>query len=156
MWVLNRGMFVLLAASMGCGGDDGGGGTATDGTTAPGLSTRTRKRARVGLYRIELFDMDQEYGAFVTRFGRAAAGSDATYSFAFPLQATSGQCDSGPIPASTMDPATNWGEIANPTLRDVTARVLVKNSSGQIVYNNVRLIKSFSPRAHLSKRISRT
>lgn len=95
----------------------------------------------VGTYQVILFDTELPYGAFLTRYSPSSAGR---FNFAFPLTPQEGSCDSGPLPASTMDPAINWGEIANPARNPVQVRVEVRNQLGALLLDEVRLIGGFS------------
>ncbi len=83
---------------------------------------------RVGLYRINPADASAPYGAYVTRY--SVIGPDR-YNFAFPVFARGGLCEPGPIPASTMDPAMNWGEIANPTDAPISTLVEIRDALGR-------------------------
>ncbi|MCB0322475.1 MAG: right-handed parallel beta-helix repeat-containing protein [Bdellovibrionales bacterium] len=108
----------------------------------------------VGMYRIVLFDDEQPYGAFLTRYSQA---DDGSFTFAFPLQARSGSCEPTLLPISTMDPATNWGELANPGLREVRARITIRGADGRELHSESRTLKSFAQEhlyinAHLGER----
>lgn len=95
----------------------------------------------VGMYRITMFDSNADYGAFLTRYSTDGSG----FNFAFPLLAKRGSCDSGPIPASTMDPATNWGEVANPsTVNPVEVVIEVRNAAGQLLHTELRNVKRYA------------
>jgi hypothetical protein len=96
---------------------------------------------RVGLYRILPVSSDAPYIAFVTRFGKTAL---ETYNFAFPLLAQAGSCDPGPVPASTMDPAHNWAELANPSAVAIWANVELRDANGELRYQDNILLE---PRA---------
>ena len=63
----------------------------------------------VGMYKIVPDDLGSPYGAFLTRY----KFSSDRFLFAFPLQATNGACSDELVSASTMNPATNWAEVAN-------------------------------------------
>ena len=95
----------------------------------------------VGLYQVTLFDDSQPYGAFLTRYSQT--GPD-TFNFAFPLFSGQGACDSGPVPASTMDPAINWGEVANPNTVAVPVEIEVRDSVGSLLHSEVRTIAALS------------
>jgi hypothetical protein len=84
----------------------------------------------VGIYRVIPTNSSSEYGAFLTRFGRA---SDGEFNFSFALLASAGTCDSGPVPASTMGPALNWGEIANPSTSKATVSVEVYSRNATLL-----------------------
>lgn len=66
---------------------------------------------QAGIYRLIANDPTQPYSAFVTRFNPEDGGR---FSFAFPTLARKPTCEPLTLPASTMDPAFNWAEIANP------------------------------------------
>lgn len=84
---------------------------------------------QIGLYRIVPATANAPYGAFVTRY---SALGDGRFSFAFPTQAQSGECDPGAVPASTMDPAINWGEIANSSDAPVQTDVEIRDGFGAV------------------------
>jgi hypothetical protein len=88
---------------------------------------------RVGLYRIIPASPNAPYSAFLTRY--SSIGPD-TFNFAFPVSAQAGSCDPGPIPASTMDPAMNWGEIANPTDAYLPVSIEIRDASGALRYSD--------------------
>ncbi len=98
---------------------------------------------KVGLYEILLFDLDAPYGAFLTRYSESSPG---VFRFAFPLTAQAGTCDSGLMPASTMDPATNWAEIANPTLRPIVMRFELRDSAGTLLHSQVEGLSPYTQR----------
>ena len=91
----------------------------------------------VGLYEIIPNESTSEYGAFLNRYSADASG---TFQFAFSLLALPGSCDPGPIPASTMDPATNWGEIANPRATPLDVAIEVRNPNGVLLFEEERTI----------------
>ncbi len=95
---------------------------------------------KVGLYRIIPTDLVQPYEAFLTRFSQ----KEGQFNFAFPLRATSGSCKPGPITASTMGAAFNWGEVANPTDSSVKTNITIRDSAGFVVYD---AIKTLAPRS---------
>ena len=95
----------------------------------------------VGLYRILPENQSQQYGAFLTRYARK---DGASFSFAFPLFALPGTCDPGPIHVSTMDPATNWIEIANPSPVPVSAALEMLEPDGVALYEDTLTISPFS------------
>lgn len=99
------------------------------------------KGERVGLYRILPNDLEQPYGAFVTRYSRTTL---TEFNFAFPLYPIPGSCDSGPIPASTMDPAINWGEIANSHSNSIEALIEVRSANGGLLHKERRTIEPYS------------
>ncbi len=83
----------------------------------------------VGLYRIIPENSGASYGAFLTRYGQ----DGSKFNFAFPLLALGGNCDPGPVPAHTMNPATNWGEIANLSAIPVTVLVEIRDQAGTLL-----------------------
>ncbi len=93
----------------------------------------------VGLYRITPQNPTQTYGAFLTRYGTRAG----EFNFAFPLRPSTGACIDAPVPASTMDPAINWGELANVSDTNLTTRVTVRDISGAIVEERSAIIPPF-------------
>lgn len=95
----------------------------------------------VGTYRIVPADETLSYGAFMTRFSQDIYGD---FKFAFPLLASKGSCSPGPIPASTMDPAINWGEVSNPTSQAIDARIQIIDRYGEKLYDQVTTIKAFA------------
>ncbi|MCB0359614.1 MAG: hypothetical protein KDD44_08250, partial [Bdellovibrionales bacterium] len=92
---------------------------------------------QIGLYTIQPSSITAPYSAFITRFRQDSA---STFSFAFPLTALGGSCSPEPVLASTFGPATNWGEIANPTSETVNARIEVRNSSGTLLHQELRVL----------------
>ncbi len=105
----------------------------------------------VGIYRIVPDNDSQSYGAFLTRYGRRDA---QTFAFAFPLMAAQGACDLGSLPASTMDPATNWGEIANPTDSPINTEIKVWDVHGNLLHEETRVIEPRSQyHLHLNSHI---
>lgn len=95
----------------------------------------------VGLYLIVPDDNSAPYGAFLMRYGPKPGGG---FRFAFPLSALHGSCDSGAVPVSTMDPAVNWGEIANPTSQDQLVDIQVRDAVGAVKYSGQGNIPAFS------------
>jgi hypothetical protein len=87
----------------------------------------------VGLYRIVPDNLTQPYSAFVTRYGSPKNGA---FTFAFPLYAMEGTCQKTTLPISTMDPAYNWFEIANPTSAPITVEVNIRDSSGTLKHTS--------------------
>lgn len=94
---------------------------------------------QLGLYKITPTQMDQDYAASLVRYSKSTNNS---YTFAFPVHAGAGLCDSGHIPASTMDPAINWGEIAN--LDSSSTRVLLEifDASGTLLHEEQKEIEA--------------
>lgn len=84
----------------------------------------------VGMYTVEPKDLEQPYQAFISRYSRK---SDTEFNFGFVLLAQPGQDDSGPVPASTMGPALNWGEIVNPGSSAVEAVVVVYSRENELL-----------------------
>ena len=80
----------------------------------------------VGMYKIIPDDLDAPYGAFLTRYKL----SNNRFLFAFPLQASAGTCSDELVSASTMNPASNWAEVANFSSEKKTFVVTVYNSAG--------------------------
>lgn len=96
----------------------------------------------VGIYRIIPDSSTQPYGAFVVRY--SYQDSENRHNYAFPLLAQRGLCDTGPVSASTMDPAANWAEIANVSASSVTAALEVVNQDGRVVGNETITLAPFS------------
>ncbi len=94
----------------------------------------------VGLFRLVPRDLNQAYEGFLTRFSE----SGGEFNFAFPLRATPGGCIPGPVPASTMGDAFNWGEVANPTTSPIKTNIVIRNANGEIVHQET---KSIPPRS---------
>lgn len=94
-----------------------------------------------GLYRIVPDDPSLAYGAFLTRY---ASNGQSGFRFAIALTATPGLCDSGPIPTSTMNPANNWIEIANPTNHAVKATLKFSDAQGGSLFETERVLKAHS------------
>ena len=95
-----------------------------------------------GLYRIRPTNNAQQYRAFITRYSHRTLGGG--FKFAFPLLATRGSCTPLPVVASTMDPATNWLEIANPTEQAVPVAVEIREQTGALRLSQILLIQPFS------------
>ncbi|MCB0323257.1 MAG: IPT/TIG domain-containing protein [Bdellovibrionales bacterium] len=95
----------------------------------------------VGMYRIVPEHANSTYTAFLSRY---AATLDGSYRYALSLMSSEGSCDPGPIPASTMDPATNWGEIANPGPEPLAVHIEVRDQSSQLLRSEVRTLAAFS------------
>ncbi|MCB0323274.1 MAG: DUF1996 domain-containing protein [Bdellovibrionales bacterium] len=96
----------------------------------------------VGLYTITPTDSSKPYYAYLVRYGIGTG----RFNFAFPLIARSAVCDSGLVPASTMDPATNWAEIANPYSTPVAVKVDVYAASGRLVKSISDTVQPFAQR----------
>ncbi|MCB0325060.1 MAG: hypothetical protein KDD69_15860 [Bdellovibrionales bacterium] len=99
----------------------------------------------VGLYRIVPADPAAEYGAFLARYSPNASGS---FDFAFPLPSRQGSCNLGPLPASTMDPATNWAEVANTGSLPLPVEIEVRDRNGAVLYLQERMLSPYA-QAHL-------
>jgi len=84
----------------------------------------------LGLYRIIPSDPQSKYGAFITRYALDNAGR---FKFAFPVFAEQGGCNVS-VPASTMDPAINWGEIANAGDTDLPVLIEIRDPFGNVKY----------------------
>jgi len=95
----------------------------------------------VGLYKIIPQSPEMQYNSFLVRFKQRL---DGTYAFAFPLLPARGTCAPPPIPASTMGPAINWGEIANPTSVSVPITISVKDRNGVEVFSEQRVLEPHS------------
>lgn len=95
----------------------------------------------VGIYKIVPDDLAAPYGAYLARYQQEAPG---VFSFAFVLFPSSGDLDSGSLSASTMDPATNWGEIANPNPEPVTVRAEIRNRDSALLYEEIIALEPFS------------
>ncbi len=83
-----------------------------------------------GMYRIVPADSQAAYGAFITRY---AFDDFNRFKFAFPVFAQPGGCNVT-VPASTMDPAINWGEIANAGDSDLPVLVEIRDPFGNVKY----------------------
>ncbi|MCB0324390.1 MAG: PQQ-dependent sugar dehydrogenase [Bdellovibrionales bacterium] len=84
----------------------------------------------VGLYVIEPEGSTAPFGALLTRY---AAQDNDVYDFAFPLLAQPPSCRDRVLPLSTMDPATNWVELANPGAASVDTSVEFYDQSGTLL-----------------------
>lgn len=95
----------------------------------------------VGTYKIIPDDISQNYGAFLIRY---AQNDQQGYDFAIPLLALYGGCYPGPVPASTMNPATNWGEVSNlmPWPQDVLIQIM--DRFGTELFRETRTIPAHS------------
>ncbi|MCB0325837.1 MAG: hypothetical protein KDD69_19800, partial [Bdellovibrionales bacterium] len=83
----------------------------------------------VGIYRIVPDSGTYPYSAFLSRYNQSPDGG---FRSAFFLESVSGSCSPETLPASTMDPATNWGEIANISSETAVVDVLVRDQSGVV------------------------
>ncbi len=83
----------------------------------------------VGVYRFVPSNLSQEYLSFLIRYSARGAG----FNFAFPLLASTGNCSSESVFASTMNPATNWAEIANLGSSAATVDFEGRNSAGDVI-----------------------
>ncbi len=83
----------------------------------------------LGTYRIVPADNTAKYGAFITRYGFEDTGRPK---FAFPVFARRGTCNDGAVPASTMDPAINWGEVANTGDTPLPVVIEIRDAAGQL------------------------
>lgn len=90
-----------------------------------------------GMYRIVPDDPEQLYGAFLNRYSRRDA---QTFNFAFSLLAKKGLNDSGPVSASTMGPALNWGEIANLSSAEAEVEIEVFSREKVKLFSETRRI----------------
>lgn len=96
-----------------------------------------------GLYRIVPASGQAPYGAFLSRYGYHDSGR---FRFAFPLFPDAGSCDSGPVPASTMGHAWNWGEVANPSGSAVEMSIEVRDRAGSLLFSESTAIAAYSQR----------
>lgn len=95
----------------------------------------------VGTYEIIPDDPDAEYMAFLSRYSEVAPGE---YNFSMILLASKGYADSGIVPASTMGPAINWGEISNISAFATNVLIEIFNRDGQIIHSEEKTIDSYS------------
>lgn len=103
---------------------------------------------QIGMYVIEPDSPTQAYYAFSVRYGI----DENRFAFAFPLFADSPACNSGRIPASTMDPATNWAELSNPSSKKVKIKVSIYNSGGKQIAAEFRTLFPYSQQhLHLNR-----
>jgi len=93
----------------------------------------------VGLYSIVPDNAVQPYRAFNTRYGLKENG----YRFAFTLSASEGVAQPHPLVASTMDPATNWLEVANVSEAMVTVMVQIKDQAGALRFERELQVEPF-------------
>ena len=95
----------------------------------------------VGTYVVIPNDLSQGYSTFITRY---AQNDEGGFDFAIPILGLNGICDPGPIPASTMNPANNWGEVSNPNswAEDVTIRIM--DRYGNELFNETKTLAPFS------------
>ncbi|MCB0324897.1 MAG: hypothetical protein KDD69_15045, partial [Bdellovibrionales bacterium] len=101
---------------------------------------------QVGTYAIVPRDSNARYSAYTIRYGTSPHGN--RFDFAFPLAAQAGTCDSGLVPANTMDPATNWAEIATVSKSPVEIQFEVFRSDGSLVH---RETATLAPRGQLHR-----
>ncbi|MCB0322979.1 MAG: hypothetical protein KDD69_05375 [Bdellovibrionales bacterium] len=97
-----------------------------------------------GTYVIEPSDNSAPYVAHLIRYGIA----NNRFSFAFPLHAQHLSCEEQTLPASTMDPATNWLELANPSDSPTDVAIDVFSSAGTKLHSEVRTLAPFA-QSHL-------
>ncbi len=96
---------------------------------------------RVGVYQLVPNNMSQPYGLFLTRYN---PDSIDEFVYAFPTLARKPYCGQMVLPASTMDPAYNWAEIANPRAGARTADFAVYDALGAEKVNKQIAIGGFS------------
>ena len=94
-----------------------------------------------GLYRIIPRRAAQPYGAFLSRYSH---GEDGAFRFGFPLFAEQGLFDSGSVPASTMGPALNWGEVANISDEDLEVEIEIRSKDNEVLLRETRAISARS------------
>ena len=95
---------------------------------------------QAGLYRIRPDNEHSPYSAFLTRY----SDEGGRYTFAFPSLASVGACDSGLLPASTMDPAMNWVEIANGRNFATNATLEVRDRWGGLLHSRTVQLKAYA------------
>ncbi len=95
---------------------------------------------QAGLYRIRPDTEQMPYAAFLTRYSHEGG----RYTFAFPSLATRGSCDSGLVPASTMDPAMNWVEIANGRNFATNATLEVRDRWGGVLHSRTVQLAAYA------------
>lgn len=113
------------------------------------LSIAPRGRADVGLGHVEqninggqLYGMyvirpnnpNHEYHAYLSRYLQDSSGG---YRAAFTLIPEAGGCDGKPLFLSTMDPATNYIEVANASTTSSSVTVSIFNQSSQLAGQQV-------------------
>ncbi|MCB0344985.1 MAG: PQQ-dependent sugar dehydrogenase [Bdellovibrionales bacterium] len=122
------------------------------------LAVAPRGRADVGLGHIEQnINGGQVYGMYVVRpqnpshkyhayLARYLQGSGGSYRSAYTLIPETGGCDSKPLFLSTMDPATNYVELANGSATASTVTVSIYNQASQLAGQQV---VQLNPRSQL-------
>lgn len=95
----------------------------------------------VGLYRIIPDDVSADYGSFLSRY---SLKNDGSFQFAFSLTALEGSCDQAEVPASTMDPATNWGEVGNLGGKAIEIVTEVRDQATTLLGTETRTVQPFS------------
>lgn len=91
---------------------------------------------QIGLYRIIPDNNSAPYLAFLSRYGSSAHGE---FRFGFPLQSSKPKCATK-LPASTMDPALNWVEIANTSNKELLIQLRILSASGELKHEQVTAI----------------
>lgn len=83
----------------------------------------------VGTYEIIPSDTSVPYGAILARYSDSGAGS---YNYAFALEPVVGSCAPNPVSVTTMDPATNYAEIANVSASDAYVDFEIYDQTGTL------------------------
>ncbi len=96
----------------------------------------------VGLYRILPDNSEQEYHAFLSRYG----SRNGIFDFAFTLLPSSGGCDRAPLFASTVGNARNWLEVANTKANEQTVEISVFDSLGNLKHSEDVILNAYAQR----------
>ncbi|MCB0347149.1 MAG: hypothetical protein KDD66_18660, partial [Bdellovibrionales bacterium] len=95
----------------------------------------------INLYRIVPSNLTAPYQAFLSRYSQRVGGD---YRFAFAMRSDPGSCDSGLVSLSTMDPATNWAVVANPTDHAINYTFEVRKIFGSVLHSATTGIAPYS------------
>ncbi len=106
-------------------------------------------RQVTGIYEIVPASEDAVYGSFLARY--SSRGDN--YDLGFVLESSQGSCGET-LPASSMNNATNWLELGNPTSSTQSVAVTVRDRDGVITYTQNLSIPGFrQENIHLNPRI---
>lgn len=95
----------------------------------------------INFYRIVPSNLSAPYQAFLSRYSQR---SDGSYRFAFAMRSDAGSCDSGLVSLSTMDPATNWAVVANPSDHPLSYSLEIRRPSGELLHSVTQGIAAFA------------